>query len=549
MTSHNAAFLTQLAAANDAQETVPSRLWHFVPYDQLNQGLGLLATHDPQDVGIVLCETTWKPRQRPYHKQKLLLLLTSQRHFALEQARRGVAVRYLMDRRPYTEVLSDAAEVLGPLTVCKPAERELRQQLEPLLHSGQMNALPHDGWLTTTQDFQDAFAGKATWRMDSFYRLIRRRYDVLMDAEKKPVGGKLSHDADNRQQWRGEPSAPVPPRFEVNAITREVCELIEAKFGDHPGQLSPDRIPASIEQVEDYWAWVMSACLHYFGPYEDAMSTQSRQLFHTRISGLMNLHRLLPKRVVSDALSLDLPINSQEGLVRQILGWREYVRHVHESTDGLRDFSNAPVNFRAIKAPRDDQLGSSTSEVLPPVYWGEKSGLFCLDHVVEQVLEDAHTHHINRLMILSNWGTLLDVSPTALTDWFWVCFDDAYDWVVEPNVLGMGTTALDTLMVTKPYVSGSGYVNKMSDYCKQCAFNPKTNCPMTNLYWAFLERNRAHLSTNPRLRIVMSALSKRAPEKKHTDDYTYSAVSEALEAGTTLTPLALKTMVEALACS
>ena len=539
-------FFEALASLNVNIESHIGRAWHFVAYDQLHEDLGQLGQCEPDRVGIVLCETTWKPAQRPYHKQKLLLLLTSQRHFALEQARRGVAVRYLMDDRPYDEMLLDVIEELGAMTVCRPAERELRQLIEPLIKSGKLIELPHDGWLTTSQDFRDAFANKATWRMDMFYRLVRRRYEVLLNDDKRPIGGQWSHDTENRKPWRGVPSAPIAPRFKVDAITREVCELIESKFCEHPGQLTPDRVPATIEQVEGYWDWVVDTCLHDFGPYEDAMSTASRQLFHTRISSLLNLHRLLPKRVVADVLALDLPINSQEWLVRQILGWREYVHHVHTCTDGFRDFSDTPPKFQRLVPPRSNGEDIGGRSPLPPVYWGGKSGFFCLDHVVEEVLEDAHTHHINRLMILANWGSLLGVSPLALSEWFWICFDDAYDWVVEPNVLGMGTMALDTLMVTKPYVSGSAYVNKMSDYCGQCEFNPKSTCPMTNMYWSFLQRHHSELIANPRLRIVMSALSKRVSEKKWLDHQTYEAVHSALSTGKTLTPAALKSMIETL---
>jgi deoxyribodipyrimidine photolyase-related protein len=322
----NQGFLKQLATAESSIDGSSTRQWQYVPYDQLNDTLGLLGTRPACEVGIVLCETSWKPGLRPYHKQKLLLLLTSQRHFALEQARRGVAVRYLMDSRPYDEMLSVVIAKLGPLLVCRPAERELRTVLAPLFETGGLVEVPHDGWLTQRGDFEDAFKGKVTWRMDSFYRLVRQRYSVLLDQKGGPVGGKWSHDADNRKPWRGDPSAPTPPRFEVDAITQEVCALVESKFAHHPGEMKPERVPATIDQVEQYWAWVIEFCLHDFGPYEDAMSTQSRQLFHTRVSGLLNLHRLLPKRIISDVLSLDLPINSQEGLVRQILGWREYVR-------------------------------------------------------------------------------------------------------------------------------------------------------------------------------------------------------------------------------
>ncbi|MFO0611685.1 MAG: hypothetical protein U0414_03790 [Polyangiaceae bacterium] len=166
-----------------------------------------------------------------------------------------------------------------------------------------------------------------------------------------------------------------------------------------------------------------------------------------------------------------------------------------------------------------------------------KSGLHCLDHVVEGVWAEAYGHHITRLMIVSNLATLLGVEPRALSDWFWVAYADAYDWVVEPNVLGMGTFAAGDVMTTKPYVSGAGYISKMSDYCRSCRFDPTTSCPVTPLYWAFLERNRAALADNPRLLIPMKALARRPREKKALDARTHRRVLDALSAGRELSPL------------
>ena len=173
---------------------------------------------------------------------------------------------------------------------------------------------------------------------------------------------------------------------------------------------------------------------------------------------------------------------------------------------------------------------------LPPAYWGEASGLHCLDHVVAGVWAEGYGHHITRLMVLANLATLLDVSPRELTDWFWVAYTDAYDWVVEPNVLGMGTFAVGDLMVTKPYVSGAAYIDRMGDFCAGCAFDPKRDCPITDLYWAFLDRHRQRLSRNPRLGLALASLGKLDPALRRRDQAAFRWASERLEAGEILHP-------------
>jgi deoxyribodipyrimidine photolyase-related protein len=288
------------------------------------------------------------------------------------------------------------------------------------------------------------------------------------------------------------------------------------------------------------------------------MSHTSPGLFHTRISSILNIHRLLPSRLVSDVAGMRLPLGSQEGFVRQILGWREFVRHVHEGTDGFRELPETKSLIE--KRPGDGGYGRWSGKSwkhgkqrkeldggaapcalgcdtpLPPAYWGERSGLACLDTVVSGVWSEGYSHHITRLMILCNLATLLDVRPRELTDWFWVAYTDAYDWVVEPNVLGMGTYALSGLMTTKPYVSGAAYINRMSDYCSLCSFDPKTDCPFIFLYWAFLARHKAALKTNPRLRMPMASLGKRSASRREQDREVYKRVTETLSKGDELKP-------------
>lgn len=500
------------------------RRWVYVPYDQLCDRIGPLAEDDPSALGIVMIESRAKAARRPYHKQKLALVLANQRRFALEQAERGVAVHHVAGEAGYADALRGAIEAIAPaepLRVMEPAERELRIELQPLVDEGLLEILPHAGWLTTRDQFERSQT-KRPWRMDAFYRLVRRESGVLMDG-KKPVGGKFSFDADNRKPWRGEPPAPELPTFPGGAIETEVAELIETRFADHPGRLDLEHLPTTADDARRLWSWAVGQCLPTFGPYEDAMSTRSTNLFHTRVSSLVNIHRLLPGELVADAASLEIPLAGQEGFIRQILGWREFVRHVHVATDGFRTLDEDvgdPPSF----------LGADTP--LPPVFWGDApSGMACLDRVVADVWDEAYSHHITRLMILSNLATLLDLSPRELTDWFWVAYSDAYDWVVEPNVLGMGTFAVGELMTTKPYVSGAAYIDRMSDYCSGCRFDPKKTCPVTPLYWAFLDRQRERLETNPRLRMPFASLRKRATEKKEADRAVFESVRERLGSG------------------
>jgi deoxyribodipyrimidine photolyase-related protein len=533
------------------------RSWLFVPYDQLSEGIGPLSREDPRGLGIVLVENTWKAARRPYHKQKLALILTNLRHFALEQANRGVAVRHVIASGPYHEALEPLIQELGPLRGMVPAERELRADLQQLADKGGLEFLPHEGWLTTPEQFRASAKKGPPWRMDAFYRYVRRDTGILM-RKKKPEGGKFSFDAENRLPWKGKPAPPDLPTFPRDPIKEEVGKLIQKKFAHHPGRLDLDALPATQTDAERLWAWAREECLPTFGPFEDAMSLRSRGLFHTRISALMNIHRLLPSRILSDALRMELPMASKEGFIRQVLGWREFVNQVHLATDGFRNLPEKPApiypspgeggydlwsgkSWKSNGSPKNLDGGAAPSFLggetpLPPAYWGEKSGLACLDHVVSTVWEEGYSHHITRLMILSNLATLLDVLPRELTDWFWIAYTDAYDWVVESNVLGMGTFALGELMITKPYVSGAAYIHRMSDYCTVCAFNPKKNCPITALYWAFLARHQEKLRENPRLRMPYVSLKKRSKGRLRKDQAVFQVLRDALLAAEPFAP-------------
>lgn len=526
-----------------------ARQWLFVAYDQLTDEVGPLSREDPRTLGVLLVECPNKAARRPYHKQKLAFVLTNLRHFAVEQARRGVLVEHVVAPSYAHAIRLHAARIGRPLRMMRAAERELRVELAELIEDRLLLEVPHEGWLTTPADFAESHPEGSPWRMDVFYRHVRRRLNILID-EGKPTGGKFSFDADNRRRWTGDPAAPEAPTFEPDAITREACALIAERMAHHPGTLSPSSLPATRLDASRAWTWAMKSCLPTFGPFEDAMSTRSRSLFHTRVSPLVNVLRLLPATVVRDVVAMSIELPSKEGFIRQVLGWREYVRHVHEATDGFRRIdgelqptADAPGDggwgrWSGRGWPRVcggdggsliSALGASRS--LPPAYWGARSGLRCLDEVVRTVWEDGYSHHITRLMVLSNIAMLLDVAPRELTDWFWAAYLDAYDWVVEPNVHGMGSFGLGDRMTTKPYVAGSAYIAKMSDYCEGCRFSPKTTCPLTSLYWAYLGRHRDALARVQRMALPLAAESRRTAAQRRSDARVFERVVTVLARG------------------
>ena len=534
------------------------RTWVFAPYDQLTDRAGPLATVDPADVGLILIENPQKATRRPYHKQKLAYILGNQRQFALEQAERGVAVRYEVGR--YADVLRTLAHELGQsIRVMRPAEREMRRETALALPDETLVEIPNTLWLTTAEDFAAGSNKTPPWRMDVFYRNVRKRTGVLMDQAGKPFGGKFSFDTDNRKPWRSglDPEPPTPLTFHHDPIIAEVVDLIERDYAHHPGRLDAASVPTRQEDATALWRWAKEQCLPNFGPYEDAMTRHSRGIFHTRVSPLLNIGRLIPQDLIQDTAELDIPLASQEGFIRQVLGWREFMHHVHDATDGFRE--NLPNGRAAVRSsPGDGGFGRWRGEPwkvdrepasagaspnyldahvdLPPAFWGQTCGLHCLDTVVGDVLHDGYSHHITRLMVLANLATLLGIEPRQVTDWFWCVYIDAFDWVVEPNVLGMGTFALGELFTTKPYVSGAAYIDRMSDYCGSCAFHPKKTCPITRLYWAFLARHAEHFAGNRRLSLPLRNVAKRKESERREDARVLVKVNQLLARGEQLTP-------------
>jgi deoxyribodipyrimidine photolyase-related protein len=551
-------FQQLIAAAQPDSSDLHDREWLYIPYDRLTADTGPLKALDPAQAGIVMIEALAKARRRPYHKKKLVLILASQRHFALEQAARGVKVLYHSTDGSFADGLAalDREHRFASLTMMEPAEREMRLDMAEAVRAGvPLRQVEDTTWLSTQADFDRVYGGaghpgvQKRYLMDRFYRAMRQKTGVLMEpgagGKPEPLGGRYSFDEENRRPYRGDPPVPTRPGYRPDAITAEVIEMVDRLFPTHFGSTGGFDLPILSTDVEAAWRFALDQLLPVFGPYEDAMATAEPELFHSKLSALINISRLLPGRSVAEvearARAGRIPLSSAEGFIRQILGWREFMRHVHRVTDGYRNIAAAHEPARAERqagvrqkaAPgqkanpasaalpepgaRPSALGAAMP--LPAAYWGASSGLNCLDTVVGQVIEQGWSHHITRLMVLSNLATLCGYSPRELTDWFWIAYIDAYDWVVEANVLGMGTFADGGVTATKPYVSGAAYINRMSDYCGRCQYDPKKSlgpgsCPFTSLYWTFLDRNSDTLGSNPRMAMPYTTLRRKTPQER-----------------------------------
>ncbi len=549
-----AEFLARIAKHAPTVDEALSRRWIYVPYDRLHDGVGPLAQSEPKDTVVVMMESLGRGTRRPYHKKKLVLVLSAMRHFALEQADRGCCVVYGSSPASFADGLFELQEKWRwkELIVNRPAERELRVELRAAKEDGlRIRAVADTAWLTTTEDFEGVFGkpdmqrkgNRRQYLMGSFYRAMRKKSGLLMERG-KPTSGKWSFDAENRKPFRNE--VPVPPRpgFAPDEITQEVIALVNQRHPDHFGVVSAEGrdgfdLAVTRSQAEEVWQFALNRLLPSFGPWEDAMSTAHPDLFHSMTSPLINLTLLRPRDIVEQTAEAfaqgHIPLASAEGFIRQVLGWREFMRHIHEATDGYRTLAPSAIQMAGAEPNYLD-----AHRALPPVYWGKPSGMTCMDTVVAGVVTNGWSHHITRLMVLSNLATLCGFSPRELTDWFWFAYIDAFDWVVEPNVLGMATFADGGLTATKPYVSGAAYINKMSDFCGNCRLNPKQtlgsgSCPFTALYWSFLERNEAKLAHLNRMSMPLATMRKRSAADRAALRERADLAIEQLERGETIT--------------
>ena len=488
--------------------------------DQLYPEAGPLSAR-PDD-RVLLIEAESLARKLPYHPHKLTLVFAAMRHFRDELRERGRTVEY-RQVETFADGLREhfAAHPGDELVVMRPPSHGGADRLRSIADSldGTIRVVENDLFLCSPAAF-DEWAGDAdSYRQEEFYRFMRRKTGYLMAGE-DPVGGEWNFDDDNRETPPEGYSPPDPPTFEPDATTRETRKWVEDAFdgsyGEEPyggawADPEPFRWPVTRGQALAVLDHFLEECLLDFGPYQDAMVAGEWAMAHSLLSAALNLGLLHPRevldRVVKRSHDPDVPINSAEGFVRQVLGWREFMRHVYR-----REMPELAA------ANQLDQ-----TEPLPDFFWTGETEMACVGDAIEGVRRRGYAHHIERLMVLSNFGTLLGVSPQALNRWFHAAYVDAYHWVTTPNVVGMGTFGSGVLS-TKPYVSSANYVDKMSDHCSGCPYyKTKTTgegaCPFNALYWDFLDRNEDRLGDNHRMGLVYNHLDNK-------DDEELSAIRE-----------------------
>jgi deoxyribodipyrimidine photolyase-related protein len=458
--------------------------------DQLNHRIGPLSELGPDQARVLLVESEAKLRSKRWHRQRLYLILSAMTHFAEELRSLGYEVDH---RRAPTlaEGLRAHCDAYNVDTVraMEPSSWDGRRLLERL----GVETAPNEQFLCPQTVFAAWADGRAAPKMEDFYRAERRRLDLLMDGD-EPTGGRWNFDHDNREPPPRDGRAwPEPVRFELDEIDRDVLERIDSLGIETWGQDPTGIWPVTRQQARHRLDEFLADGLAPFGAHEDAMLGQEWKLAHSVLSPALNLGLLHPDDVVRAAEDAyrrgDAPINSVEGFVRQVAGWREYVWGLY---------------WLWMPAYRDNN-GLVADRPVPPAFTGQATtDMACVANVVDKLEHYGWNHHIERLMVLGNLALTAGVDPQAMTDWMWASYVDGAEWVMVPNVVGMALHADGGRMATKPYASGGAYINRMSDHCKGCRYDPKKRtgpaaCPFTTLYWDFLARHRQALSGNHRL--------------------------------------------------
>ncbi|BCW87844.1 (6-4) photolyase [Alphaproteobacteria bacterium SO-S41] len=467
--------------------------------DQLTRTLAAL--RDYQDVDVVLMvEVHDETVYVRHHKQKIAFILAAMRHFAAALQAEGVTVDYVKLDAPgntgsFPDEVTRAVARHRPdrIVVTEPGEYRVRRLFDDWAATAAvpLEMRADDRFLCPSEVFADWLGDKRSPTMEYFYRLMRRRTGYLMNGD-EPLGGQWNFDAENRKRY---PRNAIPPQrlvFAPDATTQEVLALVAARFGEHFGDLEPFAWPVTRPQAEAALAHFIEHVLPGFGDYQDAMVQGAPFLHHALLSPCLNAGLLTAKEVCDAAEAAYgarlVPLNAAEGFIRQVIGWREYVRGLY---------------WRLMPAYADSNALNATRD-LPWFYWSGETDLNCLKQVIGETRAHAYAHHIQRLMVTGNFALLAGVAPRQIEEWYLIVYADAYDWVELPNVHGMVMWADGGVLGTKPYAASGAYIDRMSDYCRGCRYDVKQKtgpdaCPFNYLYWNFLSENEQRLAGNPRL--------------------------------------------------
>lgn len=490
--------------------------------DQLSRNLSSLRDAAPKQDQILMAEVHEEASYVKHHKKKIAFIFSAMRHFADDLQKRGCRVDYTHwdDASNGGSFYSEAEAAVRKykpkkIVVTEPGEWRVKQDMltwEERLNTP-LEMRPDDRFLASHEMFRKWAAGRKQLRMEYFYREMRRASGLLMDGD-KPEGGKWNYDADNRKPAKSDLFMPQPFHVTPNTKTKTVLALVEREFADHFGDLKPFWFGVTADDAESALDHFIEHALPNFGDYQDAMLEGEKFLYHSVLSLYMNaglLDPLVACQRVEDAYRRgDAPLNAAEGFIRQIIGWREYVRGIYW-----------------LKMPEyRTQNALGAVRPLPDFYWTGKTDMACLRAAITQTKEEAYAHHIQRLMVTGNFAMLIGVDPREVHEWYLAVYADAYEWVELPNTLGMSQFADGGVLASKPYASSGAYINRMSNHCKHCAYDVKKKtgdgaCPFNSLYWDFLVRNREHFKANARMRQMYTTWNKMTEEKRA--DYLASA--------------------------
>jgi deoxyribodipyrimidine photolyase-related protein len=478
--------------------------------DQLDSGSRAFDSFDARLDRVWMAEVAAESEHVPSHKARSALFLSAMRHFRDALRGRGFEVEYRALGAQAARSLGAALEAdlrrLSPerVVLVQPGEYRVEREIVTATAAAgvPLEQRPDDHFFVSPAEFADWARGRRELRLEHFYRWLRRRTGILMDGE-QPAGGRWNFDAENRGAFgtAGPGRVPPPLRFAPDATTREVLEIVEREFPRNPGRLDAFDWPVTREQALEALADFLARRLPEFGRWQDAMWTGEPWLYHSRLSAALNLKLLAPREVCAAAereyRAGRAPLESVEGFVRQVLGWREFVRGIYwrEMPDYL--------DHNALGAERR----------LPACYWNGETDLACLRETLRQTLQHGYAHHIQRLMVTGLFALLWGVRPREVHEWYLSVYVDAVEWVELPNTLGMSQYADGGLLASKPYVATGKYIARMSNYCAGCRYRPEQAhgpdaCPFTTLYWDFLARHRERFERHPRLGLQVRNLDR-----------------------------------------
>lgn len=483
----------------------PVRRLAIVLGDQLDPAADAIKGLDTSRDAILMMEVSEESTHVPSHKQRTVLFLSAMRHFAKHLAQSGYRVRYVRLEDPDNthsfrgEIDRAVHELMPERILCThPGEWRVKNLIEEATRAAgvPLETRPDRHFLVDLEDFDAWMAGRKQPAMEHFYREQRRRMNALLENDGRPTGGDWNFDEDNRRAFKRAPKVPKPYSSRPDAVTQAVIHLVEERFPDNPGSIESFRWPVTRTQALKALDDFVQNRLAEFGTYQDAMWADEPFLYHSLLSASLNLKLLDPRECIGKALTAyesgQAPLNSVEGFIRQIIGWREFIRGIywHEGQDyGSRNWL--------------DQHGT-----LPEFYWTGRTDMVCMRQAIGQVLACGYGHHIQRLMVTGNFALIAGVDPRLISDWYLAMYVDAVDWVTLPNTLGMVMHADGGVVGTKPYAASGKYIERMSNYCRGCPFDPAARigskaCPFTTLYWDFLIRNRRRLSGNRRMSMML----------------------------------------------